>query len=100
MQVDCPAQDQPKSNGMLPHLIGRKHKYRPKAMTQLLNLQQLIIDSTKSEDLTPNALASLARSWDVLETKRREMMMMPKPKPVDVPLNRKKIKQASGPAEQ
>lgn len=48
--------------------------------------------AANSEEITPAALAQVARAWSDLEERKRILRMKPAPKPVDVPLKRAKRK--------
>lgn len=57
---------------------------RAKPVTQAYALQDILFVAAHSEDITPSALAQVARAWCELEDTKRDIQMKPRPKPVDV----------------
>lgn len=76
-------------------------KTRPKtanAYREARDLQQLVMTAARDKDAKGVSLASLARAWMDLERLRRDMRMLPKPKPIDVvPRSRAKSNSYSDP---
>jgi hypothetical protein len=61
-------------------------------------MQELVMNAAKDKDAKGVSLASLARAWMDLERLRRDMRMLPKPKPIDV-LPRQRIKRPTSLAD-
>jgi hypothetical protein len=55
-----------------------------KALSQLKHLQRLLLLDAERPDLDPVARAQVVRAWKELEYLRRDIKMLPKPKPIDV----------------
>jgi hypothetical protein len=52
--------------------------------SQAKELQQLLMESARSKETTPSALAQVARAFSDLEELKLRLRMKPAPKPVDV----------------
>lgn len=73
-------------------------KTRPihaRAFTQARELQELLMDAANSEEITPAALAQVARAWSELEERKRVLKMKPAPKPIDVSVVKPKRQRTS-----
>ena len=57
---------------------------RRRGYDQLLEIQDVIHKACTAKDVPLDLLAQLARSWDVLEERKRIIRMVPKPKDQDV----------------
>jgi len=53
---------------------------------QILALQESLYSMVRGDKVEPQAAASCARAWDVLEDRLRVMKMKPKPRDQDVPV--------------
>lgn len=62
---------------------------RAKAMTQALQIQDMLVKDCMDENTTATARSLCARAFESLERLKRDMRMQPKPKPVDVAFVRK-----------
>jgi hypothetical protein len=62
-------------------------------ISQLVEIQRLLMEEMREAKGKPMARAVVARAWKELETLKREMRMQPKPRPVDVvALQKQKLK--------
>jgi hypothetical protein len=57
---------------------------RAKPVIQAIKLQDILFKIAHSGEITPAALAQVARAWCELEDTKRDIQMKPRPKPVDV----------------
>lgn len=57
----------------------RKHSYQV-----ALELQQLLLEDCRRKDTKPAVRAVCARTWEILEERKRVLRMKPLPKSVDV----------------
>jgi hypothetical protein len=57
----------------------RKHSYQV-----ALELQQLLLDDCRAKDTKPAVRAVCARTWDILEERKRVLRKVPMPKAIDV----------------
>lgn len=60
------------------------HRKVSNAIHESRKLQQLIMTAAQDKDAKGVSLASLARAWMDLERLKRDIKMLPKPRPVDV----------------
>lgn len=68
-------------------------KTRPihaRAFTQARELQELLMIAANDSEITPAALAQVARAWSELEERKRVLKMKPAPKPIDVSQKQRK----------
>ena len=72
----APVAEEKKSPKTRPHNTG--------VYSQLKELQAILMDAAKSEEITPSALAQVTRAFTDAEEMKLRIRMKPAPKPVDV----------------
>lgn len=53
-------------------------------MTDLLDLQALLMDDARKPEIKPSVRAMVSRAWKELQELRLRLQMKPAPKPIDV----------------
>ena len=69
---------------MLTVLSPKTRPVHSKAITQIKELQRLLMAAANEDNCTGPALAQIARAWSELEERKRILQMKPAPKPIEV----------------
>ena len=70
------------------------HGKRKKSYDVALELQQLLLEDCRKQDTKPAVRAVCARTWEILEERKRVLRMRPLPKSIDVAKDREQRKAA------